>query len=84
MVDVPESQSPFFASMTGSRMPIAVAHGEGLTEFRNEGDRAALLDSGGQLALRYVDHYGRPTERYPFNPNGSAGGVTGCAPAMAG
>jgi phosphoribosylformylglycinamidine synthase, single chain form len=76
MVDVPESQSPFFASMTGSRMPIAVAHGEGLTEFRNEGDRAALLDSG-QLALRYVDHYGRPTERYPFNPNGSAGGVTG-------
>ena len=76
MVDVPGSNSPFLASMAGSRMPIAVAHGEGLAEFRNEGDGAALAD-GGQVALRYVDHYGRPTERYPFNPNGSAGGVTG-------
>ena len=26
--------------------------------------------------MRYVDHAGQATERYPFNPNGSAGGLT--------
>ncbi len=28
-------------------------------------------------ALRYVDHHGRATETYPYNPNGSPGGLTG-------
>ncbi len=27
-------------------------------------------------ALRFVDHNGEPTERYPSNPNGSPGGLT--------
>ena len=27
-------------------------------------------------AMRFVDHHGQPTERYPFNPNGGAGGLT--------
>jgi phosphoribosylformylglycinamidine synthase len=26
--------------------------------------------------MRYVDHQGRPTELYPYNPNGSPGGLT--------
>jgi len=29
------------------------------------------------VVLRYVDHRGAATERYPFNPNGSPGGITG-------
>ena len=29
------------------------------------------------ITLRYVDGDGAPTERYPQNPNGSAGGITG-------
>ncbi len=75
-VEVQKSNSILLAGMEGSRMPIAVAHGEGQTEYRNEGDIAALAKSA-QVALRYVDNYGQATERYPFNPNGSAEGVTG-------
>lgn len=33
--------------------------------------------ASGTVALRYVDHYGKPTASYPFNPNGSPEGVTG-------
>jgi phosphoribosylformylglycinamidine synthase len=62
----------FFAGMAGSRMPIANAHGEGRAVFRSEEDRAQAL-----VAVRYVDSQGRPTERYPYNPNGSPGGITG-------
>jgi phosphoribosylformylglycinamidine synthase len=72
MVEVLESPSIFFAGMAGSRLPIVVSHGEGRTEF------ASSEQAQGAIAtLRYVDHRGAPTERYPFNPNGSAGGSTG-------
>ncbi|MCY0966989.1 phosphoribosylformylglycinamidine synthase [Parathalassolituus penaei] len=74
MVEVQESDSLFFQGMEGSRMPIAVAHGEGRAEFASEADVAAL---GNQIALRFVDNYGEVTERYPFNPNGSPQGITG-------
>ncbi len=72
MVEVVDSPSIFFAGMAGSRMPIANAHGEGRAVFRSDEDRAKAL-----VAVRYVDSQGRPTERYPYNPNGSPGGVTG-------
>jgi phosphoribosylformylglycinamidine synthase len=72
MVEVTESPSLFFAGMTGSRIPIATAHGEGRAVFATEADRAQAL-----VCLRYVDNRGRPTEAYPFNPNGSPGGITG-------
>ena len=75
-VEVQKSNSILLAGMEGSRMPIAVAHGEGQTEYRKEGDIAELAKAA-QIALRYVDNYGQATERYPFNPNGSAEGVTG-------
>ncbi|MCV2404117.1 phosphoribosylformylglycinamidine synthase [Marinomonas sp. C2222] len=75
-VEVQKSNSILLDGMEGSRMPIVVAHGEGQTEYRNDGDMAALVSSA-QVALSYVDNYGNATERYPFNPNGSAQGVTG-------
>lgn len=75
MVEVQESDSLFLAGMAGSRMPIAVAHGEGRAEFAHEDDIAEL--EAGQIALRYVNHYGDVTEQYPFNPNGSPQGITG-------
>jgi phosphoribosylformylglycinamidine synthase len=62
--------------MAGSRLPVVVAHGEGRVDYRTPGDEAALT-TGRALALRYLDHYGQPTERYPQNPNGSPGGATG-------
>jgi len=76
LVEVMKSPSLFFAGMEGSRMPIAVAHGEGLAEFANPGDLAACGDQQ-LLSLRFVDNRGRATERYPANPNGSPQGVTG-------
>lgn len=71
-VEVLESPSIFLQGMAGSRMPIAVAHGEGRAEFS---DAASIAAS--QQALRYVDHYGQATETYPLNPNGSPQGLTG-------
>ncbi|NJD05766.1 MAG: phosphoribosylformylglycinamidine synthase [Methylococcaceae bacterium] len=74
MVEVEKSPSIFFAGMEGSRMPVVIAHGEGRAEFR--GDPKTILHSG-TVALRYVDHYGEPTETFPHNPNGSPFGITG-------
>jgi len=76
MVQVQESPSILLQGMTGSRLPIAIAHGEGHAEFENE---AALLeaDLSGTVALRYIDNHGKVTERYPANPNGSPRGITG-------
>ncbi len=74
MVEVQESDSVFLAGMAGSRMPIAVAHGEGRAEFA---DNAEIDELAGQIALRYVDNRGAVTEQYPANPNGSPQGITG-------
>ena len=71
LVEVLESPSIFFAGMAGSRLPIAVAHGEGYADFSQRGNAAAV-----HAAMRYVDNHGRPTEAYPLNPNGSPGGLT--------
>jgi phosphoribosylformylglycinamidine synthase len=70
-VEVLESPSLFFAGMAGSRLPIAVAHGEGFANFAQRGDAARAI-----AAMRFTDHQGQPTETYPFNPNGSPGGLT--------
>lgn len=71
LVEVLESPSLFFQGMAGSRLPIAVAHGEGFADFNQRGDAAKV-----HRAMRYVDSSGQPTERYPFNPNGSPDGLT--------
>ncbi|MGJ7496472.1 phosphoribosylformylglycinamidine synthase [Variovorax sp. RT4R15] len=71
MVEVLESPSIFFGGLAGSRLPIAVAHGEGYANFKHRGDATKAI-----AAMRYVDNHGQPTEQYPFNPNGSAGGLT--------
>ncbi|MDP4529732.1 phosphoribosylformylglycinamidine synthase [Alkalimonas delamerensis] len=75
LVEVQETPSLFFSGMAGSRMPIAVSHGEGHAEFANQQAFAAANDSG-TVALRYLDNFGRVTEQYPANPNGSAAGIT--------
>ncbi len=70
-VEVLESPSLFFAGMAGSRLPIAVAHGEGYANFAQRGDASKAI-----AAMRFTDNHGQPTEAYPANPNGSAGGLT--------
>ncbi|MBN3725526.1 phosphoribosylformylglycinamidine synthase [Burkholderia sp. Ac-20379] len=71
LVEVQPSPSIFFAGMEGSRIPVAVAHGEGFADFSQQGDASRVA-----VAMRYVDHRGQATERYPFNPNGSPAGIT--------
>nr|WP_284246555.1 phosphoribosylformylglycinamidine synthase [Thalassotalea insulae] len=75
LVEIQESPSIFFKGMEGSRMPIAVSHGEGHAEFKSEQAIAAANDSG-TVSMRYVDNYGEVTETYPANPNGSPDGIT--------
>jgi len=74
MLEVQRSPSLFFDGMAGSRMPVAVAHGEGYAEFRDARARDAAQ---ALVALRFVDNRGAATESYPCNPNGSPGGITG-------
>jgi phosphoribosylformylglycinamidine synthase len=71
LVEVLDSPSLFFTGMAGSRVPIAVAHGEGFANFSQRGDANVV-----HRAMRFVDNAGQPTESYPANPNGSPDGLT--------
>ena len=73
-VEVLESPSILLAGMAGSRLPIAVAHGEGRAEFR---DATHLAAARPFVGLRYVETTGETAIRYPANPNGSPEGITG-------
>ncbi len=71
-LEVLDSPSLFFRGMSGSRIPVAVAHGEGRVSFPN-----ACSPSKASATVRFVDNRGKPTESYPLNPNGSPGGLAG-------
>jgi phosphoribosylformylglycinamidine synthase len=71
MAEVVESPSILFKGMAGSRIPIVTAHGEGRPNIANPSI----------VCMRYVNNRGEPTERYPYNPSGSAGGITGLTTA---
>jgi len=71
-LEVLDSPSLFFKGMAGSRIPVAVAHGEGRVHFPG-----SCSPSKAQASLRFVDNRGKPTEHFPLNPNGSPGGLTG-------
>ena len=75
-VEVVPSPSIFFGGMAGSRLPVVTAHGEGRAIFATAVDVERVI-----VAARMVDNCGRPTEVYPLNPNGSAGGLTGVTTA---
>ncbi|AVE44013.1 phosphoribosylformylglycinamidine synthase [Providencia stuartii] len=75
LVEVAKSPSLLLQDMVGSRMPIAVSHGEGLVEARNPA-HIQQLESHSLVALRFVNNYGQVTEQYPANPNGSVNGIT--------
>ena len=68
MCEILDSPSIFFRGMAGSKLPVVVAHGEG---------RADPGAGAPTPCLRFVDSRHRPAERYPANPNGSPGGLTG-------
>lgn len=85
MVEVTEAPagkqpSVFLHGMNGSYLPIVTAHGEGQATFDGSASSSsspqALLNEG-LVSMRYVDNYLKPTEKYPYNPNGSPQGITG-------
>jgi len=76
MVEVMDTPSVFLKGMEGSKLPIAVAHGEGRAVFDADVSTDTLLKAQ-KIALRYVDSQGEPTQHYPENPNGSINGITG-------
>ena len=70
-MEIVESPSLFFAGMAGSRLAVVTAHGEGRALFESPEHGSQVVIAG-----RFVDNRGRPTDVYPLNPNGSAGGLT--------
>jgi phosphoribosylformylglycinamidine synthase len=54
---------PVPAGMAGSRLPIAVAHGEGFANFKYRGNADKAI-----AAMRFVDHTGAATEAVPVQP----------------
>ncbi len=83
-VKILESPAIMFKGMTGSRLGIWVAHGEGRLHFPD----SRLMDQvihQKLVPLVFVDDEGRRdkkvSQNYPFNPNGSPFGITGlCTP----
>jgi phosphoribosylformylglycinamidine synthase len=76
LLEVSDSPSILLAGMSGSRIPVVVAHGEGLASFDNDSDRATAL-----VAFRYLDNKGAVATTYPANPNGSPDGIAGLTSA---
>lgn len=75
LVEIANSPSLLLQDMAGSRMAIAVSHGEGQVETRAAAHLQQLEDNG-LVAMRFVNNYGQVTEQYPANPNGSVNGIT--------
>ena len=74
MTEVQDTNSILLDGMAGSKMPIAVAHGEGRAEFTDQSVMQAAKD---RVVLRYIENNGDIAMRYPANPNGSPQGIAG-------
>ena len=75
MVKVNESPSIMLKGMAGANLLVPTAHGEGLAHFDNPDGSAQALATN-LAPLQYIDNYGKVTQSYPCNPNGSPDGVT--------
>ncbi len=73
LVQIQKSPSILLKGMEGTRIPVAVAHGEGRMEF--DGKISANIEN--LVGINYVDSNGKNTETYPQNPNGTQDGMTG-------
>jgi phosphoribosylformylglycinamidine synthase len=74
LVEILPSPSVLLEGMAGSRLAVAVAHGEGRAEFLDQA-QMQNLHGAGQVAFRYVDNQGGVAQTYPANPNGSPAGI---------
>ncbi|MCK4815078.1 phosphoribosylformylglycinamidine synthase subunit PurQ, partial [bacterium] len=73
-VVIPENtKAMMLKGMGGTKMGIYVAHGEG--RFRTPNGEAEEFLSKGLVGMQYIDPDGKPTEEYPWSPNGSSLGI---------
>jgi len=70
LVEILDSPSVLLRGMRGSRLPVAVAHGEGRAQFEDDEALHRCLDAR-LPALRYLTNRGQPARDYPANPNGA-------------
>ena len=79
-VRVDASPSVLLKGMEGAVLGVWVAHGEGQAHFPDPDVKQTVLDQN-LAPLRYADDSGKPTDVYPFCPNGSDAGIAGlCSP----
>ncbi|MCB9713389.1 MAG: phosphoribosylformylglycinamidine synthase subunit PurQ [Myxococcales bacterium] len=76
----PESPCVFTRGSTGVPLAVPSRHGEGKLVLADAATRARV-EAEHLAPVRYVDAEGRPTELWPDNPNGSAGGLAGLCDA---
>jgi phosphoribosylformylglycinamidine synthase len=74
LVRIANSPSILLAGMSGSRLPVAIAHGEGRPLFASEADQQRCIEQR-LIAFQYVDNRGAIAQTYPANPNGAAHGI---------
>jgi phosphoribosylformylglycinamidine synthase len=72
----PSSPCVFTRGSTGVPLAVPSRHGEGKLVFADPALRARV-EALRLVPVRYVDDEGRPTEAWPDNPSGSAGGWAG-------
>lgn len=73
-VQIEKTPAIMLQGMEGSVLGVWCAHGEGKATFPDENVKSEILKNG-LAPVRYCDPSGMPTEVYPFNPNGSPGGI---------
>ncbi|THB79189.1 MAG: phosphoribosylformylglycinamidine synthase, partial [Desulfobulbaceae bacterium] len=79
-VKINESPAIMLKGMAGTVFGIHVDHGEGRLYFPDPTVRDEVLAQG-LTPMVFVDDDNKPTEAYPFNPNGSPEGLAGlCSP----
>jgi phosphoribosylformylglycinamidine synthase len=79
-VKVLKSNALMLKGMEDLVFGIHVDHGEGRLHFPDASVQAKVLN-GDMVPLVFVDDDSQATEAYPFNPNGSPGGLAGlCSP----
>ena len=79
-VQILESPAVMLRGMEGATLGVWLAHGEGRAFFPDS-EVLRRVEAEGLAPVRFVDDGGEATERYPFNPNGSANGIAAlCSP----
>jgi phosphoribosylformylglycinamidine synthase len=73
-VKIEKSPAVMLQGMEGSSLGVWVAHGEGRFYFPDKSVHE-MVEEKNLIPIRYVNDVNEPTEAYPFNPNGSPGGI---------